>query len=325
MTLFRDVFIVSGSGVGGGSLGYANTLYRARPGVLPRPPVGGARQLGGGAGAPLRHRRADARRHRVPRRGPRRPAAQGAGRGAGRRRDLQADPRRRLLRRARQGGRGPVLRRRGARRARGCIQLRQLHGRLPPRRQEHARQELPLVRRAPRRRDPARAHGHRRRADRRAPTAPTATASRPSTPAPGCASAGARSPRAASSSPPARSAPTGCSRAASSAARCRGSPTASASSCAPTASRSSPSPRPTTSATSRSSIAITSSIYPDPDTHIEVVTYGRAGDAMGFLFTMLTGEGTRRTRPVHVARRRRCATRSASCARCGRSSGRSAR
>ena len=31
MTFFKDVFIVSGSGVGGGSLGYANTLYRARP------------------------------------------------------------------------------------------------------------------------------------------------------------------------------------------------------------------------------------------------------------------------------------------------------
>ncbi len=30
MTLFRDVFIMSGCGVGGGSLGYANTLYRAR-------------------------------------------------------------------------------------------------------------------------------------------------------------------------------------------------------------------------------------------------------------------------------------------------------
>jgi cholesterol oxidase len=45
------------------------------------------------------------------------------------------------------------------------------------------------------------------------------------------------------------------------------------------------------------SIAITSSIYPDPDTHIEVVTYGRAGDAMGFLFTMLTGRGTKVTRP----------------------------
>jgi choline dehydrogenase-like flavoprotein len=31
LTLFRDVFVASGCGVGGGSLGYANTLYRARP------------------------------------------------------------------------------------------------------------------------------------------------------------------------------------------------------------------------------------------------------------------------------------------------------
>ena len=31
LTLFRDIFIASGCGVGGGSLGYANTLYRARP------------------------------------------------------------------------------------------------------------------------------------------------------------------------------------------------------------------------------------------------------------------------------------------------------
>ena len=31
LTVFKDVFIVSGNGVGGGSLGYANTLYRARP------------------------------------------------------------------------------------------------------------------------------------------------------------------------------------------------------------------------------------------------------------------------------------------------------
>jgi cholesterol oxidase len=46
------------------------------------------------------------------------------------------------------------------------------------------------------------------------------------------------------------------------------------------------------------SIAITSSIYPDPDTHIEVVTYGRKGDALSFLFTMLTGRGTRLTRPL---------------------------
>jgi cholesterol oxidase len=47
------------------------------------------------------------------------------------------------------------------------------------------------------------------------------------------------------------------------------------------------------------SIAITSSIYPDPDTHIEVVTYGRGGDAMSRLFTTMTGEGTRLTRPLH--------------------------
>ena len=40
------------------------------------------------------------------------------------------------------------------------------------------------------------------------------------------------------------------------------------------------------------SIAIASSIYPDPDTHIEPVTYGRAGDAMGGLYTVLTDPGT---------------------------------
>jgi cholesterol oxidase len=46
------------------------------------------------------------------------------------------------------------------------------------------------------------------------------------------------------------------------------------------------------------SVAITSSIYPDPDTHIEVVTYGEAGDAMSGMFTAMAGPGTRLTRPV---------------------------
>ena len=46
------------------------------------------------------------------------------------------------------------------------------------------------------------------------------------------------------------------------------------------------------------SVAITSSIYPDPDTHIEVVTYGRGGDAMSRLFTTMTGAGPRVTRPL---------------------------
>jgi cholesterol oxidase len=46
------------------------------------------------------------------------------------------------------------------------------------------------------------------------------------------------------------------------------------------------------------SVAITSSIYPDPDTLVEVVTYGRGGDLMSRLFTAATGPGTRLTRPL---------------------------
>jgi cholesterol oxidase len=45
-------------------------------------------------------------------------------------------------------------------------------------------------------------------------------------------------------------------------------------------------------------VSITSSIYPDPDTHIETVTYGGGGSAMSFLFTVLVGPGTRLTRPL---------------------------
>jgi cholesterol oxidase len=46
------------------------------------------------------------------------------------------------------------------------------------------------------------------------------------------------------------------------------------------------------------SVAISSSIYPDPNTHVEVVTYGRRADSMSYLFTLLTGEGTRLRRPL---------------------------
>src|SRR5919106_1265266 len=45
-------------------------------------------------------------------------------------------------------------------------------------------------------------------------------------------------------------------------------------------------------------VAITSSIYPDPDTHIELVTYGGGADAIRGLYTALTGPGTRATRPL---------------------------
>ena len=47
-------------------------------------------------------------------------------------------------------------------------------------------------------------------------------------------------------------------------------------------------------------VAITSSIYPDPNTHIETVTYGDAGDSMRILYTLLTGDGTRLTRPLKL-------------------------
>jgi cholesterol oxidase len=47
-------------------------------------------------------------------------------------------------------------------------------------------------------------------------------------------------------------------------------------------------------------VAITSSIYPDPHTHIETVTYGNAGDSMAMLYTLLVGDGTRVTRPLKL-------------------------
>ena len=46
------------------------------------------------------------------------------------------------------------------------------------------------------------------------------------------------------------------------------------------------------------SVAITSSMYPDPDTHIEVCTYGRNANSQGRLFAHLTTRGGRLTRPL---------------------------
>ena len=39
--LFKDIFVASGCGVGGGSLGCANTLYRARPAFYSDPQSAG--------------------------------------------------------------------------------------------------------------------------------------------------------------------------------------------------------------------------------------------------------------------------------------------
>jgi cholesterol oxidase len=47
-------------------------------------------------------------------------------------------------------------------------------------------------------------------------------------------------------------------------------------------------------------VAITSSIYPDPNTHIETVTYGDRGNSMHRFYTLLVGDGTRVTRPLKL-------------------------
>ncbi|HEY3828163.1 MAG TPA: GMC family oxidoreductase [Solirubrobacteraceae bacterium] len=47
-------------------------------------------------------------------------------------------------------------------------------------------------------------------------------------------------------------------------------------------------------------VAITSSIYPDQNTHIETVTYGDEGNSMHRFYTLLVGDGTRITRPLKL-------------------------
>ena len=47
-------------------------------------------------------------------------------------------------------------------------------------------------------------------------------------------------------------------------------------------------------------VAISSSIHPREDTHIEFVTYGPKGDFMSFLFTLIVGDGSRLVRPLKL-------------------------
>ena len=114
LTVFKDVFIVSGNGVGGGSLGYANTLYRARPAFF---------ATASGTGSPTGRRELRPHYETAERmlgvdrlRGHdrrRRAAASEYGEEIGVGETFKPHPGRDLLRRARQGGRRPVLRRRG--------------------------------------------------------------------------------------------------------------------------------------------------------------------------------------------------------------------
>jgi cholesterol oxidase len=47
-------------------------------------------------------------------------------------------------------------------------------------------------------------------------------------------------------------------------------------------------------------VCLSSSIHTAPDTHIEFANYGRHGDSMSLSFTLLTGKGTRLTRPLKL-------------------------
>ncbi|MGH6623101.1 MAG: GMC family oxidoreductase N-terminal domain-containing protein, partial [Burkholderiaceae bacterium] len=48
------------------------------------------------------------------------------------------------------------------------------------------------------------------------------------------------------------------------------------------------------------SVSITGSIFPDAQTHIELVTFGRSADAMNLMFGLMTGNGNRLTRPLRA-------------------------
>jgi cholesterol oxidase len=47
-------------------------------------------------------------------------------------------------------------------------------------------------------------------------------------------------------------------------------------------------------------VAISGSIFPDENTHIETVSYGHAGDGMSLLHTLLVGDGSKVTRPLKL-------------------------
>ena len=222
------------------------------------------------------------------------------GDGAGRRRDgrrrhLPPDAGRRVLRRpgpARGeqvadpyfGGAGPDRN--------ACIALRRVHDRLPAQRQEHPGQELPLPRRAGRRRRSMPLTTVTRVRPRSTAAATTSTSRCTKAKrrrrsghedahrrAGGLRGRRARHPEAAAPDegrgPPAAALATG-----------------SGTSPAPTPSRSSARSRPTRPIDYSQGVAITSSFHPDEHTHIEPVRYGKGSNAMALLQTVLTdGDG----------------------------------
>ena len=171
--------------------GLRQHALRAVARLLRRPGLARHHRLARRAGAVLRPGQADAGGHAQPAaHAGRRGDARGGG-ADGRGGDVRADAGRRLLRRAGGGAvrrrTGPLLRRRGAR-SQPVPQLRRVHDRLPPQRQEHPGEELPAPRREERRPGAAADDRHAGLATRRA----AGTTSTSATPRP--RSAGVRPP-----------------------------------------------------------------------------------------------------------------------------------
>ena len=119
LTLLHDVLVLSGAGVGGGSLVYANTLYEPPDATLWR--AAGRDGLEGRARAALRRPRGGCSASATGAvRDPRRPRDAPGRRADGRRRHLPAHRGRRLLRRAGQEVADPYFGGDGPRRT-GCI------------------------------------------------------------------------------------------------------------------------------------------------------------------------------------------------------------
>ncbi len=290
----RTCLILAGAGVGGGSLVYANTLYEPLDAVLRRPAVARHHRLAGRAGALLRPGQPDARRvTQNPSMTPSDEVMKEVADEMGVGRHLPLTPVGGVLRRPRPartvpdpffGGAGP-----GAHR---LHRVRRVHDRLPAQRQEHPGEELPLPRRAARRRGPAADDRHRAAASGAAAAGTVDTVrtgawlprahpayrhrrrrscSRPAPRHPAAAAPDARrGPAAAAVAPAGLTCP------------------------APTPSRSS-APWPagwpsTTAAASRSRRRST----PTPDTHVEPVRYGKGQQPDGAAQTVLTdGDGAR--------------------------------
>ena len=229
---------------------------------------------------------------------------------------------------ARRGGRRPVLRRRGPR-PQGLHRVRRVHDRLPARREEHPQRELPPPRREGGRRRPP--HDDRRRRHRRLATAATRVATVPTDER--------RKGRAAALHGPAgrprrrhlrhpdpaapHEGPAACCRGISDRL---GELTRTNSEALVGAQTDDRRYRKATGAPKvdfTRGVAITSSIHPDENTHIEPVRYGKGSNAMGGLSILQVPYADGSSRVAGLARQRGPPPAARRCARSPTAAGRS--